>query len=172
MVLLLGVVGAPVPTEWHMQKELFILSKFNPKIQQFFNFEKHLQGPYSQSLYEEIREPVVNKDLYTFDPSGAIHLTLEGKRKFNEWETEFKSNKKFMQLLNAMKLARNIYDKLSKDELLFLIYLTYPQYIKFSNIYNRLVKEKGTQLAKSIYKKGLITEERYVELIRNAGAQR
>lgn len=39
IILLLGVDNKPVPSMLHLQMELFILSKVNPKLQALFNFE-------------------------------------------------------------------------------------------------------------------------------------
>jgi hypothetical protein len=45
--------------------------------------------------------------------------------------------------------------------------VTYPEYVELSSIYDRLVKdkEKRMQLSESLLKKGLITADRYKELI-------
>lgn len=166
IILLLGVVDKPIPTMWHIQKELFILSKVHPKIQKFFNFVKHYDGPYSQVIQEDVMEPMYFKNAYDFSNKG-IHLTENGKSIFNEIKKRYGNNEKFIYLLHILELIRNIYDKLSKDELLFIIYLTYPDYIELSNKYEKLVlnKENRTSLAKKLYSKGIITKERYEEII-------
>jgi hypothetical protein len=80
---------------------------------------------------------------------------------------KYAHDEKFIRLLHSFKLIRDIYDKLTKEELLFLIYVTYPEYVELSSIYDRLVKdkEKRMQLSESLLKKGLITADRYRELI-------
>ena len=166
IILLLGVVDRPVPSIWHVEKELFILSKSNPKIQQFFEFEKHYNGPYSQVLKEVVEEPLYYEGAFALNENG-LYLTTSGKRIFKHLIEENKSDKKFVELINALKLIRDLYDKLSVEELLFLIYVTYPEYTKFSNISDKLLKnkEKRKQLSKSLLRKGIVTEKRYKELV-------
>ena len=64
---------------------------------------------------------------------------------------------------------RDLYDKLTKDELMFLIYETYPKYTEFSQVSDKLTKNEfiRSKLLNNILSKGLITPERYDEL-RNA----
>jgi hypothetical protein len=166
VILLLGVVDRPVPSIWHVEKELFILSQSNPIVQGVFNFEKHYNGPYSQVLKEVVEEPISFENAYKFDERG-YYLTDTGKRIFKQIVKEYKNDERFVQLINALKMIRNLYDKLSNDELLFLIYITYPAYIKYSNISDKLLRDKNKrkQLASDLLRKGLITEIRYNELL-------
>jgi hypothetical protein len=167
IILLLGVDGKPLPTIWHLQKEMFVLSKVYTRIQELFHFRKHYEGPYSQVLGDLIEDPMHYENVYAFAPAG-LGLTSQGKRIFLELKTQNRDNKRFEQLLASMKLTRALYDRLSKDELLFLIYATYPEYIELSNIYDKLMgdKNKRSQLAHGLLKKNMITESRYEELIK------
>lgn len=167
VVLLLGVIDRPVPSMWHLEKEIFMLSRASPKVQEFFNFEKHYNGPYSPILQEVVTEPLLYKDAYEYDENGKVSLTSHGKTIFRQIKHENKDNEKFDALITLLELIRQLYDKLSRDELLFLIYRTYPEYIDFSNVYDKLVLDMRTRirLAESLLHKGLVTEERYKELI-------
>lgn len=166
IVLLLGVEDRPVPTIWHLQKELFILSNVNPKSQSFFNFEKHYNGPFSQILQEVIENPIKNEDAFAVDKQG-FYLTDTGKKLYENILGQNK-NEKFLQLLNSLKIIRNTYDKLSVEELLLLVYLTYPQFTETSNISNDLLKSsKKKQILRRLLQKGIISKERYNELSRN-----
>lgn len=166
IILLLGALNKPIPSIWHIQKELFILTKFNPKVQGLFNFEKHYQGPYSQSLQALIEEPAHNADAYTCDQRG-YYLTVVGKIVFEAIVSEYKNNEKFTELMNALRLIREMYDPLSKDELLFLVYVTYPEFAEASQEYDRLVNNKHNKirLARGLLARGIVTQERYQELI-------
>lgn len=169
IILLLGASSKPIPSMWHIQKELFILTKFNPKVQGLFNFEKHYQGPYSQSLQALIEEPAHHADAYTYDQRGC-HLTAAGRVVYEAIVTEYKNNEKFIELLNALRLIREMYDPLSKDELLFLVYVTYPEFAEASQEYDRLVNNRHnrSRLARNLFARGIVTEERYQELIGEA----
>ncbi|MGQ4834479.1 MAG: hypothetical protein ACP6IS_11380, partial [Candidatus Asgardarchaeia archaeon] len=72
---------------------------------------------------------------------------------------------RFKQFLALMGMVRDLYDRLSVDELLFLIYITYPKYIKYSIKYKDLMRKKKS-LAESLLRKGLITPKRYEEILR------
>jgi hypothetical protein len=166
IILLLGAKDKPIPTMWHIQKELFILSKVNPKIQQLFEFQPHYEGPYSDRLRNQLEEPLYYNNPYTYDSKIGYFLLSEGKKRYNELLKNY-SDIKLKQLLNGFKLIRTLYDKLSKDELLFLMYITYPnEFIELSNIYEKLEKKRN-ELVHNIYKKGLFTEKKLNELIRN-----
>ena len=167
IVSLLGSNEKSCPTIWHLQKEFFIFTKMNPKANILFNFVRHYEGPYSEILQESFKEPMYYEDAFTTKRNGEIGLTVEGQKVFNELKSKHTDDEKFGRLINDFKLIREIYDKLTKEELLFLIYATYPEYIEYSNVYDRLVnnKKKKLQLSEKLLKKGLITQERYEELI-------
>lgn len=166
IVLLLGVKDDPVPSLWHLQKEMFMISRAVPKVKDFFDFEKHYNGPYSATIQEIVQEPLYYDDAWEIRHRNSVRLTKSGKSLFKKIIATYQDNKKFSDLLKTIKLTREIYDKLTKDELLFLIYQTYPEYIGGSNIYDELVldEEKRIRLAGSLRTKGLITDKRYNEL--------
>ncbi len=56
-----------------------------------------------------------------------------------------------------------MYDKLSSDELLLLIYDSYPEYRKKSNVYENIYKSRQ-KIADKLREKGFIDEERYENL--------
>jgi len=166
IVSLLGVADKPLPSVWHLQKEFFILTKMNPNVQELLNFVSHYEGPYSQILQESYHEPICYDDAFETNKN-EISLTEQGKRTFNEIKNRYADNPKFVKFLHSLKLLRDIYDKLSKEELLFLMYLTYPSFIEHSNIYERLVKneQRRKRICASLLKKGVITSDRYEELM-------
>ncbi|MFA5214180.1 MAG: hypothetical protein WC406_12650 [Methanoregula sp.] len=67
-------------------------------------------------------------------------------------------------ILAAMKMVRELYDKLTPEELLLLVYDTYPEYQKRSNIFDNIQKSKK-KLADSLMTKGYIDEDRYEDLM-------
>ena len=169
VILLLGVTDRPVPTIRHVQKELFILSKIQPKIQELFQFEKHYEGPYSPLLQEAVREPLHYDRAYQVSSNDALILLPKGRTIFDDLMQQYDNASNFKQIMDSLRLIRTIYDKLSKEELLFLIYVTYPEFIEFSNVYDNLVKNelKRQQILSNLLRKGLITKDRYEELRKN-----
>ena len=104
---------------------------------------------------------------YELNSSGALVILPKGKNIFSNIQRENEGITGFTQLMNSLRLIRSIYDKLSKDELLLLIYATYPTFIEYSNVHDNLVKneQKRKLLASSLLQKGFITKDRYEELI-------
>ena len=66
-------------------------------------------------------------------------------------------------LERIIKNIRSLYDDLSDNEFMFLIYKTYG-YTEKSDVFNKLMK-KRKRLATSLLHKGIITHQRYEELI-------
>ena len=163
LVLLLGVVDRPIPSREHVQKELFILSKAYPKASEFLRFERHYKGPFSPDVSELIENPSYYVGAFTIDRSGRCSLTEEGRKIYEKIVQENRENARFKELLAVMKTIRELYDRLSKDELLFLIYASYPEYKERSIFFEKLLSKRRA-LAESLLKKGLITEKRFEEL--------
>jgi DNA-binding MarR family transcriptional regulator len=166
LILLLGVEDKPIPSPLHLQKELFILSKANPKIGEFVTFEKHYYGPYSEDIDELIKNPVFHTNAYQLDRKESIRLTPEGREIYNKLVRDYSDNPKLKALLGMMKMIRELYDKLSKKELLFLMYITYEEYKQNSGMSDELLSpQKRKEIAKRLVEKGIITEERYEERV-------
>jgi hypothetical protein len=166
IILLLGVVNRPVPSFTHLEKEMFILSKCFPIIQEYFNFEEYHYGAYSLALQEAVEEPFYYEDAFKIE-GNKISLSDSGKKEFQKIILEGKSDKYASELLSALKLIRELYDKLSVDELLFMIYNTYPESAKFSSVSDKYLKDLKSRerYAKSLLHKGVISQERYNELV-------
>jgi len=166
IILLLGVVDRPIPSFTHLEKEMFILSKCFPIIQEYFNFEEYHYGAYSLALQETVEEPFYFEDAFKIE-GNKISLSDGGKKEFKKIVQEGRSDKYASELLSALNLIRELYDKLSVDELLFMIYNTYPESAKFSSVSDKYLKNlkfRG-RYAKSLLNKGVISQERYNELV-------
>jgi len=161
IILLLGVEEKPIPSIFHLEKELFILSKANPNVAKNLQFVPHSYGPYS-----DVIRNLVDDSYYIAVNNGRIYLNDAGKKMYEELvkTSEEKGNPRFKQFLAMLKMIRKIYDKLSTDELLFLIYITYPEFRENSVYYEELIKKKE-MLASSLLRKGLITKQRYLEIV-------
>lgn len=165
LILLLGAIDRPIPTPVHLQKEFFILSKSIPKISEYIVFEKHYKGPYSSDLNNISEEPVYHSDCFEHNLNG-LRLTSKGKSFYDKFVDFNKKDKKFIEFLAVVRMIRELYDQLSEDELLFLIYITYGEYTKYSSVSHKLLApKKKREFAEKLFKKGIITESRYRELL-------
>jgi len=173
IILLLGVLDEkPIPSKEHFQKEFFILTKVDPKISELIKFEKHYEGPYDQELDDIIENPLYYTNAIQIRKKGNTKnysLTADGKNIFKEIVEKKSDNINFKKLLSSMKMIREIYEKLNVEELLFLIYVTFPEFTQKSKISEKLlVPEKKKELADSLLKKKVITSKRYWELLKDA----
>jgi hypothetical protein len=111
-VLLLGAVDRPIPSFLHLQRELFVISgRDHGGIT-----KEAYQG---QDQYPDLDvEPT--KRLYERDQKGNFHITPMGKKAYNELVKVYRSDLKFRELINRTKLVRELYDKMSEEELLYL----------------------------------------------------
>jgi len=165
LILLLGIKEDLSLSDLFLQKEMFLFSNFKEDLKDDLSFEKHYYGPYSQVIEEAILNPSHISNAFGCEGK-RIFLTEEGKKEFREMIKNNSDKDEFIKLLSGIKLIRNIYDKLSGNELLFLIYETYPEYTKFSKISDNLTKNETTRkrVIDGLFSKGIITEKRYEEL--------
>jgi hypothetical protein len=168
IIILLGVFDRPIPSELHLQKELFVLSKAVKKINEYIIYEKHHEGPYSVDLRDVSADPIYHPNAYKKDYQKGFILNPEGRQIFEKIIAANSENPEFIEILAMSKMVRELYDKLSRDELLLLIYSTYSEYTEFSTVSKRILEPRRKEhLAKSLLKKGVITEERYREIMEN-----
>ena len=67
-------------------------------------------------------------------------------------------------MLDAIQFIRSVYDRLTDDEFMFLIYMTY-NYTEKSDRFEDLLKHRK-QLADGLERKKIITHQRYLELVK------
>lgn len=166
LILLLGVKDEPIPSKTHLQKELFFLSRANPVVNNFLQFEKHYFGPYCEVVNDLSRDPIYFINSFKYDSEGKFMLISNGRKIFKKLVEEYKDIEDFKRLLSAMKLVRQLYEKLTSDELLFLIYVTYDEYTEKSHKAKDLLSKRNRlKFAEQLLKKGVITKGRYEELV-------
>ena len=166
IILLLGVREHPIPTATHLQKELFALTRANPKMADLISFDKHYLGPFSDDVKSISLNPIYNRDAYIMDEYNRLYLTDRGKAVFDELVSENSKNSRFQELLAMMTMVRDLYDDLTVDEVLFLVYITYGEYTERSTRADDLLSPPmRRRLSRSLLEKGAITSERYEELV-------
>lgn len=166
VILLLGSADRPIPSPEHLQKEIFVLSKSNPKISDFIFFDKHYKGPYSSDLNDATKDPSFYSNAYELDRNQRLHITPKGVDIYKKLIKENIDNPRFKDFLSMIKMVRSLYDKLTVRELLFLIYITYDEYTQKSSISKELLSPQNRRkYSKKLLEKGLITEKRYNELV-------
>lgn len=159
IALLLSGADKPIASKVNFQKELFLLIRAMPNFESLFDFMPHRLGPYSNSADHVIEN---NPELFIADRKG-IYLSDEGKQFSSSVSGEMRPEN-FERLLQSIKFIRSIYDNLTDDEFMFLVYMTYG-YTEKSDRFEDLLKRKK-QLAESLLRKKIITHQRYQELLK------
>jgi len=159
IALLLSGADNPITSKVNFQKELFLLIRAMPQFESIFDFIPHRLGPYSNSAEHIIEN---NPELFVADNKG-IYLSEEGKL-FSSSVQEEMHPENFERLIQSITFIRSVYDHLTDDELMFLVYMTYG-YTEKSDRFDALLKRKK-QLADSLLRKKIITHQRYVELLK------
>ncbi len=158
LILLLGLEEKPV-NELFIQKELFLLTQSIEELNNVFEFKKHYHGPFSEVIHDSLDDPLYFQNSF-IKLGNKFSLTQEGKELFEKI-----SNQEKEELLILIKFIREVYEKLDEDELLFIIYCSYPEFMEKSDkckfLFNKDIKLKTIN---SILKKGLISEQKAEEL--------
>jgi hypothetical protein len=147
IILLLGVVDRPT-TIFHLQYELFVLNETKADL----------------NIINEYVETIDNSNNNN-NNNNKIRLNEKGKTYYDEIHNKYSSSnkhEKFKILLVVMKLIRNLYDKLTVEELAVLLYEDITEASALVDGLNHNYKYK---VIEGLYKKGYITEKRYRELL-------
>ncbi|ETA68460.1 hypothetical protein MettiDRAFT_1931 [Methanolobus tindarius DSM 2278] len=174
ILLIIGADKSPISL-LHLQKETFLLWNFHPYMKEFIHFVGHYRGPFSSEVEKTVLYPRYLEDCWSYIPprakpsrdilsGGYVQITQKGQNKYDEIYSRAVKLDNLRVLLSGIKAVRELYDKLNEEELLLLIYDTYPEYKLKSNVSN-MIFDKKNMLAKQIYEKGFIDKERMENLI-------
>ena len=159
ILLILGASKKPLSL-LHLQKEVFLLWNFHPFVKELVSFVKHYKGPYSREVNETVLNPMFLKGYWRYIPpkrsdicGGYVELTELGWKEYERVKRNMEKNPKLVHLLAGIKMVRELYDSLSPEELLLLIYDTYPEYTQKSILYKSIFSKKK-RLASNIYRCG------------------
>jgi len=155
IILLLGVVDRPT-TIFHLQYELFVLNETKVDL--------NIINEYVETIDDNSNNNNNNNN-YSNTNNNKIRLNEKGKTYYDEIYNKYSSSNKhdkFKILLVVMKLIRNLYDKLTVEELAVLLYEDITEASALVDGLNHKYKYK---VIEGLYKKGYITEKRYRELL-------
>lgn len=171
VLLIIGASRSPISL-LHLQKETFLLWNFHPYMKEFLHFVKHYRGPFSSEIEKAILYPRYLEKCWSYTPprdilsGGYVKITGQGIIKYRDMYQKAQKNPNLRVLLSGIRAVRELYDKLNEEELLLLIYDTYPEYKLRSSVSNSVFNRRKI-LAKEIYEKGFIDKERMESLIKS-----
>ncbi|MCS7385783.1 MAG: UPF0175 family protein [archaeon GB-1867-005] len=132
----------------HIQKALFLASKYINELKEELEFKAYRLGPYSEEV-EDIIE-VLESSNYTIKNEKRIVLTSRGLTKAKEIWKKLEEDKKII-LKNIVELINN----LDEDELLLYIYTKYG-FKEKSDIIDKLLRKRKL-IALNMLRKGVVS---------------
>lgn len=155
----------------HIQKEIYLLCNFDVDLKELFSFVKHYKGPYLDLINACCEDPFYLEGCWEyFEPKekvsgGFLKITDKGYNKYSQVIQKIKdeNQEKLLHILTAITILNRLYGSLNCEELLLLIYTEFPQYTEKSEVYSNIISKK-TNIAKNLFNKKVIDEEKYNEL--------
>lgn len=159
ILALLGASNkAPVRERLWLQKELFVLAKQTRKLGEACGFSAHLQGPFSDTADEALKD-LKNLGLVDYDAYGAnIRLTPAGS---NEHEDLLKRMP--ADVRERVEDMKEFLNDLTENELLVFVYYSYPDMTQES-VLTDVVEKNRSRCSVALYKKGKVSLEKAAQL--------
>ena len=161
--LVLAMLGAngkeTVPRKLWLQKELFYLARDKPKMRADLEFIPYLQGPWSEAT-ENALVDLRTLGLVDFDPKygSDLRLTASGSTLHAELAKTMPPT-----LAKEVDEVKALMNDLSENELLLLVYETYPEMTKGSVVKEKAILDR-VRYALRLYQKEKVSLERASEL--------
>lgn len=171
ILLVLGAVPDKKLSMLHLEKEVFLLWNFHPSIPKFIQFVAYQRGPYAESIRDSIISPYYLTEAWEYlrprsagDLTGGfVRLTIKGKRTYQAYYQTVFQQEKMRPLLAGIRIVRTIYDDLTPEELLLLIYDAYPEFRIKSEVAKE-IDNKREKLTAQLLRRGKVTTEKAAEL--------
>jgi uncharacterized protein YwgA len=144
--------NTPLKGEVVFQKEMFLIADYIEKIRELAKFIPHTFGPYSDAAENGMRNlkslGLVEEKYheYQITPQGVAALS-KAKSAFTEEQVE------------AVQDYKEFLNDLSRDEILLFVYVSYPDFVEKSAVYERVIR-KRIPTAISLYKKEKVSLEK------------
>ena len=140
---LIGSNNESVKDKTHFQKEIFLIAINDEKLWNKANFIAHSFGQYSEPAEESLR----NLRGYELVAENNIRLSSFGKEIYESLKASLPKEKREM-----IRDFKNLLNNLNQDELLVLMYYTYPEFSVESTVKEKIEKVR-VPCALSLYKK-------------------
>jgi uncharacterized protein YwgA len=144
--------NVPLKGEVAFQKEMFLIADFIEKIRELAKFIPHTFGPYSEAAEKGMRNlkslGLVEEKYHEY------HITPNGVAALNKAKSAFTDEQ-----VEAIQGYKEFLNDLSRDEILLFSYVSYPDLIEKSAIYERVIR-KRIPTAISLYKKEKVSLEK------------
>lgn len=145
--------GKPVKGKVAFQKEVFLISNYIDKVNEWTEFGSHYLGPYSKNS-EVSMDNLVSMGFVEKEEGQTYKITPSGIKALDLKQDLFSSEEK-----EAIADFKKFVSNLTDDEILLFIYVSHPDFtiesIKYRAIMRTRVKDSI-----SIYRKGIVSLEK------------
>ncbi|MCD6340416.1 MAG: UPF0175 family protein [Desulfurococcales archaeon] len=148
VLALLHAFGGEAPSKLHIQKALFVASRYIDGLRETLEFKAYRMGPWSEEINDVVENAILS-GLLTPSENG-IALTFRGVAKARSVWKKLSDRDKEVLARVASLLSR-----MSEDELLLYIYTLYG-YSEKSDVVTKLLRRRK-ELALSMLRKGLVS---------------
>ncbi len=156
LLLLSADRGKSIPGNLWLQKETFLIAESLQPLKEYFNFEAHLQGPFSETV-NNMAEDLQYLGLLERDRKG-LRLTEKGKDVAESVQKG--TDEEIIEMVQDSKTKLN---DLSKDELLVYIYYTHPE-MTTESLEKEDLEPKRASVAEKLHQRGKVDLEKGAEL--------
>ena len=149
LLLLNAIDNEPIKGKTIFMKELFLISKNIPELEEITDFEADNYGPSSDYVSNTLEDLEVVKLLNKIN--GRYMLTDSGKEIVDIIKKDISENE--VDMIEDMKRLCN---NLNTDEILALVYYTYPE-MTIESLVKDKIESKREKIALSLLKKGKVS---------------
>lgn len=143
----------PVKGKVAFQKEMFLISNYIDKVNEWAEFGPHFLGPYSE-ISEASMDNLISMGLVEKKEGYTYKITSSGIRVLGLKQDLFSSEEK-----EAIADFKKFIDNLTDDEILLFIYASHPDFTIESVKYRAIMRTRVKDSI-SIYKKGVVSLEK------------
>ena len=173
LLALLYASKGRLPSRIHVQKALFIASRYIKRLGEAVEFKAYRMGPWSEEVNDALEAALANG--WIRESVTGIELTGEGMlRARSAWEGLEGEERRILAEITEFV------QRMSEDELLLYVYIVYG-YRERSDVLNRLLRRRRI-LALSMLRKGLLSTElaakiagmplpRFIEYLKRRGVK-
>lgn len=168
ILLLLGTKNSqPVPTNTHLQKEMYLLRNMFPRLaDKTCSGSPSCNKPYDKIVADETKR-LWSSDLVATRPGsrGVTKLTSDGRRILDMMMDGGKYESKEAE---KAEMVKHLFNDLTEDEVLAFMYSSYPDQAELdrsrkSVTYERIMSRRKA-LAMSIYRKDKISSQKAAQI--------
>lgn len=156
VLLLKSNDSVPVRGNTWFQKELFLMAKNIPRLEEEADYDSDMFGPYSETAEDELQE--LEMDEIVCKSGNMVFLSKIGNGVGNELQS--RTSKDELEMIAEFKELLN---DLNDKELLTLVYFSFPDMIDESLVKDGIIRNRKV-VAMQLYKKGKISLQRAAEI--------